>query len=221
VWRIIFRRSSYDLRDARRDCYTASQQKQKKHGGSTCHSIATSESDLPENQIPAAVFKGWPYFPRRALVRLIIPVQCAGLARVRGYVGAVGGRALKPTAIFSSPARRPDYPSTWWRLLPAARARARVSRKSQPADPGFGALIGWGGDTPAILPRPLVGLDFQNIGGRLGDGEEKISKCLKLQPIADIGDHDRCAPRSAHTDALPQVTLTPYRTPRQDRARVT
>src|SRR6516165_2677281 len=99
-------------------------QKQKKPGGSTRRSIATCESDLPENQIPAAVFKGWPYFPRRALVRLIIPVQCAGLARVRGYVGAVGGRALKPTAIFSSPARRPDYPSTWWRLLPAARARA-------------------------------------------------------------------------------------------------
>ena len=184
MWRIIFRRSSYDLRDARRDCYTASQQKQKKHGGSTCHSIATSESDLPENQIPAAVFKGCP-----------ISLAVHPPARSFPYV----------VSVFCEP----------------ARARARVSRKSQPADPGFGALIGWGGDTPAILPRPLVGLDFQNIGGRLGDGEEKISKCLKLQPIADIGDHDRCAPRSAHTDALPQVTLTPYRTPRQDRARVT
>ena len=82
-------------------------------------------------------------------------------------------------------------------------------------------MIGWGGDTPAILPRPLVGLDFQSIGRRLGDGEENISRCLKLQPVDDIGDHDRCAPRSAHADALPQVTLTPSSDPRQDRARVT
>ena len=74
-------KGSYDLRDARRDCYTP-KQKQKKHGGSTRRSTATSESDLPENQIPAAVFKGCPIslavHPPARLFPYVVPVSRAG-----------------------------------------------------------------------------------------------------------------------------------------------
>ena len=46
--------------------------KQKKQGGSTCRSQpATGESDLPENQIPAAISEAGPQSPRRTLGRLI------------------------------------------------------------------------------------------------------------------------------------------------------
>ena len=59
-----------------------------------------------------------PQSPRRALVRPIIPVHDAGLARVRVCLEGVG----RGPAISSPHARRPDYSRTWCR----PRARARV-----------------------------------------------------------------------------------------------
>ena len=59
-----------------------------------------------------------PQSPRRALVRPIIPVHDAGLARVRVCLEGVG----RGPAISSPHARRPDYSRTWCR----PRARLRV-----------------------------------------------------------------------------------------------
>jgi len=85
-------KGSYDLRDARRDCYT-SKQKQKKHGGSTRRSTATSESDLPENQIPAAVFKGCPISiaarPPARLFPYVVPVSRAGAGVSKEWAAAM------------------------------------------------------------------------------------------------------------------------------------
>src|SRR6516162_7929062 len=142
VWRIIFRRSSYDLRDARRDCYTASQQKQKKHGGSTCHSIATSESDLPENQIPAAVFKGCP-----------ISLAVHPPARSFPYV----------VSVFCEPARAHARVSRRWpqsipRNLLAARSSARLSPYMMPVSRAYACVSKeWAGH-PQSPRGTLVGL---------------------------------------------------------------